>query len=168
MLKKLLTFQTCTVNKAVLFVSVATFVGYGLAILRDNLLANFLNNVQADVYWAAFRIPDFVYGLLITGGVVAAFLPVFSQAFQNNQAQARRLFHNVFTVFGLFLVVLSVGLAILAPLIVNGIAPGFSLQQKAQTVALVRIMFFSPIALGVSAIFSSVLQYFNFFVAFSL
>ena len=168
MLKKILNFQTRTVNKAVLFVSIATFLGYGLAVLRDNLLANFLNNSQADVYWAAFRIPDFVYGLLITGGVVAAFLPVFSHSFQNSQASARRLFNNVFTVFGLSLVILSVLLAIGAPLIVKVIAPGFSLPQKTQTVALVRIMFFSPIALGISAIFSSVLQYFNFFVAFSL
>lgn len=168
MFRKILNSQTRTVNRAAFFVSIATFLGYGLAILRDNLLANFLSNAQADVYWAAFRIPDFVYGLLIAGGVVAAFLPVFSHAFQNNQIAARSLFNNVFTVFGLSLIILSILLAIFAPLIVGVMTPGFSSLQKEQTVALARIMFFSPIALGISAIFSSVLQYFNFFIAFSL
>jgi len=168
MLRRILNYKTKTVSLAAFFVAFFTFLGYVLAILRDNFLANFLTNTQADVYWAAFRVPDFVYGILITGGVTAAFLPVFADCWQKDKQAARNLFSNVFTFFLLALAVLSFLLAIFAPFIIDLIVPGFSNTQQDQTVILARLMFLSPIILGVSAIFSGVLQYFDFFIAFSL
>jgi putative peptidoglycan lipid II flippase len=48
------------------------------------------------------------------------------------------------------------------------IAPGFSQEQINLAVSLTRILFFSPIFLGLSSIFSGILQYFNRFVIYSL
>lgn len=168
MLGRILNSKTKTVGWSAFFVAFATFIGYFLSVFRDNLLANFLTNSQADVYWAAFRIPDFVYGVLITGGVTAAFLPVFSGLFQKEKQGAKALFDSAFTFFLFSLVILSILMAALAPFIVNIIAPGFDAIRKQETVALVRIMFLSPIILGVSAVFASVLQCFDFFIAFAL
>ncbi|MDD5750121.1 MAG: murein biosynthesis integral membrane protein MurJ [Candidatus Pacebacteria bacterium] len=168
MINRLLNSKTKTVSAAVFFVAFSTFLGYLLAILRDNFLANFLTNAQADVYWAAFRVPDFVYGLLITGGVTAAFLPVLADYWHKDGQEAKNLFKNVFTFFLLILSALSLLLAVFAPFIIKVIVPGFSASQQAQTVVLSRIMFLSPIILGISAIFSVVLQFFDLFIAFSL
>jgi len=168
MINRLLNSKTKTVSAAAFFVALSTLLGYILAILRDNFLANFLTNSQADVYWAAFRVPDLVYGLLITGGVTAAFLPVLAGYWRKDKQEAKNLFNNVFTFFLLALMALSFLLAVFAPFIVKIIVPGFSAQQKVQTIILARIMFLSPIILGISAIFSAVLQYLDFFIAFSL
>jgi len=168
MIRKILSSKTQTISFAALIIGVSSFFSYLLGALRDNLLANYLPNQLADVYWAAFRVPDFIYGILITGGITAAFVPVFSSYFQNNQESAKRLFKDIFTIFFIALAILAIVFFFLAPLLVNFTVPGFSQTQKQETANLMRLMLFSPVLLGLSAIFSSVLQYLNFFYAFAL
>ncbi|MDD5433258.1 MAG: murein biosynthesis integral membrane protein MurJ [Candidatus Pacebacteria bacterium] len=168
MIKALLSSKTKTISLAAFIIGISSFISYALGALRDNLLANFLPNKLADVYWAAFRVPDFIYGILITGGITAAFLPVFSSYFKNSQKQAQDLFRDVFSVFFIALVGLSFIFFLISPWLVNFTVPGFSTQQKQQTIDLMRIMFLSPVILGLSAIFSSVLQYLDLFFAFAL
>ena len=168
MIRKFLNLKTKTISLAALILGVSSFLSYALGALRDNFLANFLPNKVADVYWAAFRVPDFIYGILITGGITAAFLPVFSSYFHKDKESSKRLFRDVFNVFFIALAFLAILFFFLAPLLVNFTVPGFSIEQKSQTVVLMRIMFLSPIILGLSAIFSSVLQSLNLFYAFAL
>lgn len=168
MIKKILSLKTQTISFAALIIGVSSFFSYLLGALRDNLLANFLPNKLADVYWAAFRVPDFIYGILITGGITAAFLPVFSSYFHESQLAGKRLFREIFTIFFIALAFLAIIFFFLAPFLVNLTVPGFSLEQKAQTVVLMRIMFLSPVILGLSAIFSAVLQSLNLFYAFAI
>jgi len=167
MINRLLNSKTKTVSLAALVLGVSAFFSYVLGALRDNFLANLLPNRLADVYWAAFRVPDFIYGLLITGGITAAFLPVFATHFKDSKESAQRLFKDVFAVFLLFLIFLSVIFFFLAPYLVHWTVPGFTAEQKEQTVYLMRIMFLSPVILGASAIFSGALQYLDLFYAFA-
>jgi len=61
------------------------------------------------------------------------------------------------------------GLAVVfASVIVPLIAPGFNPEKIGLTVNLTRIIFISPIFLGISGVFSGVLQSFKHFIAFSL
>jgi len=76
--------------------------------------------------------------------------------------------NNVLNVFLFFLVLISLGISIFAPILVKIITPGFNPQQISLTSLLTRILFLSPILLGLSSIFSGVLQYFNKFLAYSL
>ncbi|MFH0739993.1 MAG: murein biosynthesis integral membrane protein MurJ [bacterium] len=168
MIHRILGSKAQTISFAALIIGVSSFFSYVLGALRDNLLANFLPNQLADVYWAAFRVPDFIYGVLITGGITAAFLPVFSSYFQESQEKAKRLFKDVFTVFFISLAFLVVVFFFLAPLLVYLTVPGFSESQKQETANLMRLMLLSPLLLGLSAIFSSALQYLNLFYAFAL
>jgi len=168
MIQRILNTKTKTIGLAALVLAVANLFSYALGALRDNLLANFLPNYLADVYWAAFRVPDFIYGILITGGITAAFLPVFSSYFKNSQESAKRLFKDVFTISILSLVVLSFIFFLISPYLVDLTVPGFDAAQKQQTVDLMRIMFLSPVILGASAIFSSILQYLDLFFAFAV
>jgi len=167
-IKKLLNSKTQTISFAALIIGVSSSLSYALGALRDNLLANFLPNKLADVYWAAFRVPDFIYGILITGGITAAFLPVFSSYFHGNQEAGKRLFRDIFTIFFIALAFLAIVFFFLAPFLVNLTVPGFSVEQKTQTIILMRIMCLSPVILGLSAIFSSVLQSLNLFYAFAV
>lgn len=168
MISKILNSKTKTISIAALLLAVSSLISYVLGALRDNLLANLLPNKLADVYWAAFRIPDFIYGILITGGITAAFLPVFASYFKNSQKEAQTLFRDVFTVFLLCLLCLSALFFIITPFLAEITVPGFSALQKEQVAVLMRIMFLSPILLGASAIFSVVLQYFDLFYAYAL
>jgi putative peptidoglycan lipid II flippase len=140
-----------------------------LGVLRDWLLAaRFGAGPDLDVYFAAFRIPDFIYNILVFGGIAVAFLPLFSDYYEKDRKSAWRFASNTLNVFFAFLVLLSAILFVFTPFLMNYVAPGFSPEQSAQTVFLSRLMFLSPIIFGIASIFSGVLQYFKKFLAYSL
>lgn len=161
--------QTKTINSAALVIAVSSLVSRLLGLVRDRLLASsFGAGSDLDVYFAAFRLPDFVYNILIAGGVVVAFLPLFSEYFLKDKEEAWKFVNNVLNVFLLALVGVSLMFFIFAPFFVKLITPGFDSQQLQLTVLLTRLLFLSPILLGLSSIFSGVLQYFNRFLVYSL
>ncbi|MBU2579050.1 murein biosynthesis integral membrane protein MurJ [Patescibacteria group bacterium] len=165
---KILNSQTKTITFAAFLLFLSGLFSRFLGLLRDNLLANLFIKQETDIYFAAFLLPDFLYGILITGGIVAAFLPVFAENFKSGYSQARALTNNIFTIFFIALILISLILVIFAPVFVSIITPGFSESQQAMMIILTRIMCLSPVLLGISSIFSSILQYFNLFWAVAL
>jgi putative peptidoglycan lipid II flippase len=140
-----------------------------LALVRDRLLAgNFGAGSELDVYFAAFRIPDFVYGIFILGGVSTVFLPLFSEYFNKDSKKGWEFTNNVLNCFLVLLILTCLVFAVFAPVLIKIILPGFDLEEREMAVTLTRIMFLSPILLGVSSIFSGVLHYFNRFLVYSL
>ncbi len=176
MLKRIFYSQTRTVTFAAFILAVSALVSRFLGLIRDRLLAgHFGAGRELDIYFAAFRIPDFVYGTLVIGGIAAAFLPVFAGYFENKKGEdgkwpkeAMDLTNNVMNSLFLLLVSICGLLIIFAPIIVKFIIPGFSVENRNLTITLTRIMFLSPIIFGVSSVFSSILHYFNRFLSYSL
>ena len=78
------------------------------------------------------------------------------------------LFRSALNCFLVLLIVISALLAIFAPYLIKFIIPGFSKENMDLAVSLTRIMFLSPILLGISSIFSGILHYFNKFLVYSL
>ena len=139
-----------------------------LGIFRNWILAGRFSARDLDVYFAAFRIPDFIYQILIFGGVVVAFLPLFSEYYSKSRDDAWRFANNTLNAFFLFLVGVSAVVFLFATQFTRWIAPGFDAAQLAQTAFLTRLMLVSPILFGISSIFSGVLQYFHRFLAYSV
>lgn len=132
------------------------------------MAGNFGAGQDLDVYFTAFRIPDFIYNVMIAGGIVVAFMPLFSEYFLKNKEEAWRFAANVLNIFLLFLILLCGVFALFAPQLLKIIAPGFEGDQFALTVLITRILFLSPVLLGLSSVFSGVLQYFNKFLTYAL
>jgi putative peptidoglycan lipid II flippase len=161
--------QTKTVTFAAVLLAGSVLVSRLLGLIRDRLLAGkFGAGEELDIYFAAFRIPDFVYGILIMGGIAAVFLPVFSEYFQKDEKKAWEFTNNLLNCFLILLILICALLAIFTPFIINLVAPGFSLGNKEITISLTRIMFLSPVLFGLSSIFSGILHYFNRFLVYSL
>jgi len=169
MIKRMLHSQTKTVTFAALLLGVSALISRLLGLFRDRLLAStFGAGEDLDVYFAAFRIPDFVYGILIMGGISAIFLPVFAEYFKKDEEKGWQLASNILNCFLVLLILICGLLALFTPWLIKFITPGFSAEQKALAVSLTRIMFLSPIFLGLSSLFSGVLHYFNRFFAYSI
>lgn len=167
--KKIFHTQTKNINLAAFILSGASFLSALLGLIRDRLLAfRFGAGNELDVYYTAFRLPDFVSMVLIMGAISAAIIPVFSQYLVRSQKQAFLFLSNLINVFFFILIFILIFLLIFTPQIISLIAPGFSLEKKALTVSLTRIMFLSPILLGLSNIISAVLQVFQRFLITSL
>ena len=169
MFGRIFNFQTKTINSAALIIAISSLISRILGLLRDRLLAgNFGAGRELDVYYAAFRIPDFIYNILIAGGVVVAFVPLFSEYFLKDKKTAWEFVNNALNIFLFLLVLISAGLFIFAPLLVKLIAPGFEEQQSQMTILLTRVLLLSPLLLGLSSVFSGILHYFNKFLFYSL
>jgi putative peptidoglycan lipid II flippase len=176
MIRKLLTSKISSIASAAVVIALAGLASRFLGLIRDRVLASeFGAGAELDMYNAAFRAPDLIYNLVIFGALAAGFIPIFTGLLKKEDdekysanKQAWDLVNNVINVFAMILIAVCVILFIFADKLVPLIAPGFSASQMATTVSLTRLMFLSPIFLGLSGIIGGVLQTYKRFLAFSL
>ncbi len=161
--------ESRTVGTAALVIAFAGIASRFLGFLRDRVLASqFGAGDVLDAYYAAFRLPDLIYGLLVLGALSAAFVPVFTELLtKEKREEAWRLTSGV-----LHTTLFSVGCfsllgILLAPLLTNFLAPGFHDEKKELVTSLTRVMLLSPLFLSVSAVFGGVLVSFKQFAAYS-
>lgn len=151
-----------------MIIGAAAFASRLLGVLRDRILAGeFGAGAMLDQYYAAFRVPDLVYNLLVLGALSAGFIPVFVR-YRQQAGQANRLANSVLQSVVLGVGLVSIILALVAEPLVKLITPGFDAEALATTVRLSRIMFLSPLLLGISAVWGGILQSQKRFFAFSL
>ncbi|MDD5341570.1 MAG: murein biosynthesis integral membrane protein MurJ [Patescibacteria group bacterium] len=169
MFKKLLNGESKTITSAAIIVAVASLASRFLGIFRDRILAGqFGAGDTLDTYYAAFRVPDLVYNLLVLGALSAGFIPIFTK-YLNTKSETKswQLVSGMINILLIGLIVVCGIAFIFAPELMKLITPGFSPEKMATTVALTRVMFLSPIFLGLSSIFGGILQSFKRFVVYS-
>lgn len=169
-LKRWMFQQTDGLTAAALIVGASSLASRLLGILRDRVLAGtFGAGLELDAYYAAFRLPDTAYNLVILGAVSAGFIPVFTALMeQEGRERAMRLAGHVLSTVGLVLVMASVLILVCAPVLIPWLAPGFSEEGMALAIRLTRLMALSPILLGLSAVIGGVMQAMRRFVGFAL
>lgn len=169
MIKKLFTNQSKTITGAAIILGAASFVSRIIGILRDRIFTHLFGAGETlDAYYAAFRIPDFVYTLIIVGAISAGFIPIFTKLLEKDKKEAWRVTNSLINILGLCLLVTSAILFLFAPQIMNLLAPGFSASAKETAILLTRIMLINPAILGISSIVSGVIQSFKAFFIYSL
>lgn len=169
MIRRILNSQTKNITSAAFILGAAGLVSALLGIFRDRLLAkSFGAGDELDIYYAAFKIPDFVAILLIMGAISAAIIPVFSQYIVRSREEAWRFTSALLNLFLISLISVSLVLIIFTPYLISLIAPGFEGEKRELTIFLTRVMFLSPIILGISNIISAILQIFRRFLVTAL
>ncbi|PLX28770.1 murein biosynthesis integral membrane protein MurJ [Candidatus Parcubacteria bacterium] len=169
MIKRFLNRQSHTITGAAIIIGAASFVSRIIGMLRDRLFAHHFGAGDVmDAYYAAFKIPDLVYNLLIVGALSAGFIPVFVELLTKDKKQAWRVTNAVINILGILLVIVCGIFVIFTPGLMRLLVPGFEGEKFEMTVTLTRIMFLSPILLGISSVISGVLQSFRAFLVYSL
>lgn len=162
--------QAQSVTSAAIIIGGLSVVSRLFGILRDRILAGtFGAGDELDIYYAAFRLPDTVYNLLILGSVSAGLIPVFTSLIaKHKKEEAWNLINNILNILSLILVTTCLLLFLLSPWLIPLITPGFAQEKLSIVVNMSQIMFLSSFFLGLSAIFSSILQSFRKFFLYSL
>lgn len=180
MIKRLFNGEINSITMAALLVGGSSLISRLLGIFRDRILAGqFGAGDTLDIYYAAFRVPDLIFNLLVLGALSAGFIPIFTGLIKRPLEKIRSLFNadykeawqlasNILNILGLGLLVLCGLGVIFAPQIMPLITPGFSREKLDLTVSLSRIMFLSPIFLGISSVFGGILQSFKRFFVYSM
>lgn len=165
-----------SVTFAALLIGGASLLSRLVGVFRDRLLSGtFGAGRELDVYYAAFRIPDLVYGMVVGGVITAGFIPVFTRYLGSHASpdkglgeSAERLADSLMVTLGLLLATGALLGAALAPQFVPAITPGFSSEDVMQAVLLTRIMMLSTFFLGLSNVFGGILQTKRRFATYSL
>lgn len=164
---------TTTVTGGALIIAATSILSRFLGLLRDRLLASTFGGGGAlDSYFAAFKVPDLIFNVLVLGALSSSFIPVFIGYIKKNDPEARdeawRVANSILNLLLIVLVVLGILFFIFAPQIIPLIAPGFSAEKQDITIQLSRVMLVAIVFFGISNVVSGILNALKRFTSFAL
>ncbi len=180
MLRRLWYKINTTVTGGAIIIALASILSRILGLVRDRLLASsFGAGDVLDTYYAAFKLPDLVFNILVLGALSSAFIPVFigymSKRGQEDDKQGNQSMHEAWHVANSILNLLMVGLVacaiiffIFARQLMPLIAPGFDPAKQLVTMHLTRVMLIAIIFFGASNVATGILSSFRRYLNFSL
>ena len=143
------------------------FVCYGIdkcfAVLRQMIIGRqFGLSLELDVFNIANNLPDMLFTLISGGALSMALIPVMSDIINKDGKNAGwKLFSSIANLSFLCAGILAVLTALLAkPLVVSeiGIAPGFTADQQAAVIRLMRMNLIAMLLFALSGLFVGGLQ----------
>lgn len=161
--------ELSNVHEAAYLLAVFAFVAQLLALVRDRMLAHYFGaGATLDMYYASFRVPDFIFttvASLVAGSVL---IPFLQQRLLEGHDKAKKLIDEVWSSF-LILIVISCAVAyMLMPSIVGKLYPTLVRADALSIVSLSRILLLSPILLGFSNFLASIIQAHRRFALYAL
>ena len=179
MVKKIFTIfhkEFSSVNQAALLLGFFSLLSQLLGLARDRAFAHFIGvGKDLDIYYAAFRIPDFIFVSFGSLFAVVALLPFLTKKINADNGKteqeinlAQSFFNNSFSFFLYLMILVSILFFFLMPYFVRISFPGFDEDSLLKTISLSRVMLLSPLLLGLSNLFWSVTQFFKKFFVFAL
>lgn len=137
------------------------FLSAALGAVRQVLFnAQFGVSVEANAYYAAFRLPDTLFSLIAGGALSSAMIPVLVNTRQENgEAAGWRLAGLVLTTLVAFFGLVVILVELFTPFLVQHLlAPGFDAETSQLTIKLTRIMLIQPLILAVGSVATAVLN----------
>ena len=143
-----------------LIVTLASLASRILGYFRYVVIARAVPDpASLDAFFAAFRVPDFLFQLVAAGALASALVPVLAALFATGEdARAWRVLSTITTLILGALFVLAAVVLVAAPVIVPFIVPGFDPVRLQMTIDLTRVMVLSPLFMAGGAIVSAALN----------
>ncbi len=142
-----------------------------LALIRDRIFAHMFGAGEVlDVYYAAFKVPDFVYALVVSLVSAYVLIPSITERIENyGKENARRLLSQAATFLLIFGGLVCAVLALFAPQFLRILFPALMAgAHQSEFVFLTRMLLIQPILLGLSSVLSSVTQIERRFMLFAI
>jgi putative peptidoglycan lipid II flippase len=159
--KDLISKENSSILSAAAVIMFATLVSALLGFIRTRLLISyfFADKSVLDVFWAAFRIPDTIFQILIVGALSSAFIPVFSRYLEHEKREEASIIASsmINTVVGIMLI-FTIIILIWAEPLCRLVAGGFNDTQIALMVNLTRIMASAQVLFGFSSFITGIIQ----------
>jgi len=172
MVQKLLGFlykETKTLNQAAFLLGFFAILSQVLAFLRDRLLAHIFGvSSSLDIYYAAFRIPDFIFVTVASVVSISVLVPFIIEKDACGREELRKFIDSIFSFFSVLIISVAVLAFVLMPVLSKLLFKGMPVETLSQVVMISRIMLLSPVFLGFSNLFGSLTQAYNRFTVYAL
>src|SRR3990172_7593042 len=124
--RKLLFSPQASVLSAASIIMVMVVASRILGLIRQRVLASFFTPDELSLFFAAFRLPDLVFEVLVFGTFSAAFIPVFTGLIKKDRKEAWQVASTVVNVGLLAFFIFAALLAVFSPHLYGVLAPGFT------------------------------------------
>ena len=150
--------RTQHMGLAALIMSASILLSRFMGLLRDKVISwQFGASGEADLYFAAFVVPDFINYLLAGGYISITLMPLLAKRFEEDEEDAWRFFSAVFTWAVLAVAALTLVAFAAAEPLARVTAPGFTEAQTARLAHFLRIILPAQIFFVGGACFSALL-----------
>jgi putative peptidoglycan lipid II flippase len=156
--RRLLSKPQTSVLSAAAVIMLMIIASRVLGLIRQRTLAHFFEPEQLSLFFAAFRLPDLIFEVLVFGTFSSAFIPVFTKSLSKGKQSAWRIASTVVNLGLLIFVVLALIVSFNSDVIYSVFAPGFDQVQRGQIVRLTRILFAAQGFFVVSYVLTGVLE----------
>ncbi len=150
----------------------AMLVSQILGFLRTKLVnANFAltGPESTDVYFAAFKIPDFFFYILAAGALGVAFIPVLTERMQRHDRRGVwALSSSLMNFMAILTFFVGIFIIIFAEQLMHIVSPNLSPEQLENATKILRLIAFNPLFFTLSGVLTSTQQVFGRFFFFAI
>lgn len=157
-LKSLFTDQQHSVLSAATLIMVMIVVSRLLGLVRQRVLAHYFVSSDLSLFFAAFRLPDTIFEVLVFGTFASAFIPIFTKTLKESKESAWKVAGIVANWGGIIFLFLATIVVIFAHPLYRLITPGFSLDDQIKIADLARILFVAQGFFVISYVLTAVLE----------
>ena len=139
-----------------------------LGLVRQRTLAHYFTPDELSLFFAAFRLPDLIFEVLVFGTFSSAFIPVFSKALKKGNGRAWEVASSVLNIGMILFIIFALLMGIFAKEIYGIFAPGYPLADREKIVEVARILFAAQGLFVMSYVLTGVLESLRHFLIPSL
>lgn len=156
---QLLVKRQNSILSAAVVIMVMIAISRVLGLIRNRVLAHFFSVEILSVYFAAFRLPEVIFEVLVFGALSSAFIPTFTSFFSRKEReQAWYVAAVSLNAALLFFFIFALIIFFLARPMYQIIAPGFNSSQLDLVARLTRILILAQCFFVISYFLTGVLE----------
>jgi putative peptidoglycan lipid II flippase len=168
-LLSLLAARQSSILSGAFILMVTVFASKFLGLIRDRLLVHQFDTAHVSIFFAAFKLPDLMFQLIIFSALAVAFIPIFTEQLHEKGEKEAYLFAS--NILNLSLLLFG-GLVVIAFIFVGFfnslLVPGFVGEQKIVTDHLTQIILLGQLLLVIGAFFVGIAQSYQRYIIPSL
>lgn len=151
--------ENTSILSAAAIIMFATLLSALVGVVRTRLLIQYFyfDKSVVDVFWAAFRLPDMIFQIIVVGALSSAFIPVFSQ-YLGKKTEGNYIASSMINAIMGVMLVLGLIVFFFARPLSSLIAGGFGDQDLDLMANLTRIMALAQIFFGFSSFLTGIIQ----------
>ena len=144
--------------RGALILSSVTLVGFAMGLLETRVLAHtFGAGTETDAFNAAFVLPSLMLEILVVGGMISSFVPLFVGLRDEDRADAMAFGRTIMTLAILAMTVAIGIMVVFAPQCISFVAPGFTGEQRDTAISLFRILSVTQIVFAATWVLGEIL-----------
>ncbi|OGM11728.1 murein biosynthesis integral membrane protein MurJ [Candidatus Woesebacteria bacterium RBG_16_34_12] len=156
--KKIFTEPQSSILSAATIIMLMIIASRILGLVRQRTLAHFFGPDEISLFFAAFRLPDTIFEILVFGTFSSAFIPVFAKVVEKDKESAWKLASVISNIGLIIFIILALIVSFFADHLYNLIAPGYSSAGREQIVQLTKILFAAQGFFVISYVLTGVLE----------